>query len=437
MRSQENKPVKGVLYMIMKLAPSLTAGVLLISLALPLAPTYAATSGASCPKAGATQTMGGKKFTCVKSGKKLVWNKGVALPKPAPTRAPVAAPTPTPTPSPTPSASAEPVAFVPPESLTSFENLYQNRKGIAYAAWLKTAELMNKSEARVPPFRTFIGPNTKPWYTEVEKTMGLVSKAFPSAKLPGKVLWIFYNFSDVSWAEEKLKTLISAQNYSDLNRNEGGHLVDSNCQVKIKDCIGAKEVTAIEGTNLALILIGVPSTPGNEVGGDPGTFENNTTGQLLAHEYFHALQREEQIGKNLSRSNLPPRWVTEGSAYFIQNAIINSGDFKKFLNWRQIAVGDSIIKHGIDAEFVADFMDIAHYSDDWNGFNGDWNYFLGARIIETLVSLRGPESIISFYKLMGEGKGFEYSFKNVYGANYQDVVPIIAKIVAENWKSKD
>ena len=87
----------------MKLAPSLTAGVLLISLALPLAPTYAATSGASCPKAGATQTTGGKKFTCVKSGKKLVWSKGVAILQqiPTPTSTPTPAPTPAPTPTPT------------------------------------------------------------------------------------------------------------------------------------------------------------------------------------------------------------------------------------------------------------------------------------------------------------------------------------------------
>jgi hypothetical protein len=36
-------------------------------------------SGAKCTKAGITATAGGKKFTCVKSGNKLVWNKGVAI----------------------------------------------------------------------------------------------------------------------------------------------------------------------------------------------------------------------------------------------------------------------------------------------------------------------------------------------------------------------
>ena len=401
---------------------------LVVALTLISTNSYAAVkTGTSCSKAGIKSVSAGKTFTCVKSGKKLVWDKGalIAVAKPAPGT----------------SANPEPTAFIPPAMPTSFENLYGNRKGVAYAAWLQTGQVMNASEARVPTLKTFIGPNTKPWYTEVEKTLNLVSKAFPSAKLPSNVITIFYNFTDISWAEEKLKTLITAQSYSELDRNEGGHLVDSNCQAQFKDCGGAKQVTTIEGTNLGIMLIGVPNNPGMEVAGggtrgDPGTYENNTTGQLLAHEYFHALQREELVGKNLSRNDWPPRWFGEGSAYFFQNAIVNSGDFKKFSNWRQIAVGDYIKQHGITAEFVSDFMDIAHYSDDWSGFSGDWNYFLGARIVETLVSLKGPESILSFYKLMGEGKGFEYSFKNVYGANYRDVVPIIAKTVADNWKDK-
>jgi len=65
----------------------------------PLSHAKAPVAGATCSKVKATQVFQGKKFTCIKSGKKLVWNKGVAI-KVTPT------PTPTPTPSPTPTASA-------------------------------------------------------------------------------------------------------------------------------------------------------------------------------------------------------------------------------------------------------------------------------------------------------------------------------------------
>ncbi len=75
------------------------------------APAQAAApkAGAACAKAGITQVVkaGTKstKFTCVKSGKKLVWNKGVVtIAKPAPAPKPTVEPTATPTPTPTPTA---------------------------------------------------------------------------------------------------------------------------------------------------------------------------------------------------------------------------------------------------------------------------------------------------------------------------------------------
>jgi hypothetical protein len=60
----------------------------LLSTPLNAAPAKA---GAKCTKAGATSTVAGKKFTCIKSGTRLVWNKGVtvkAAAKPEPTATP-------------------------------------------------------------------------------------------------------------------------------------------------------------------------------------------------------------------------------------------------------------------------------------------------------------------------------------------------------------
>jgi len=59
--------------------------VLILLLALTLlgtTPVHALTkAGAKCSKAGATSTSAGKKYTCIKIGKNLVWNKGVTVKK--------------------------------------------------------------------------------------------------------------------------------------------------------------------------------------------------------------------------------------------------------------------------------------------------------------------------------------------------------------------
>lgn len=94
----------------------LLALTLIFALVAPLNATAAIKAGATCNKVGQTTTFAGKKFTCVKSGKKLVWNKGVAVVKPTPVPTPTPTSTPTiepthvatPTPTPTPTRVIDP-----------------------------------------------------------------------------------------------------------------------------------------------------------------------------------------------------------------------------------------------------------------------------------------------------------------------------------------
>jgi len=90
---------------------------LLIALLLlaPLLPAYAATppkAGAICSKAGITKNYDGKKYTCIKSGKKLVWNKGVLIKSadhfPSPTKSLMPSPSPSQIPTPSPSQTPAP-----------------------------------------------------------------------------------------------------------------------------------------------------------------------------------------------------------------------------------------------------------------------------------------------------------------------------------------
>ena len=60
--------------------------ILSIFLSTPLIPANAAAkAGAKCSKVGVKSVVGAKTFTCIKSGNKLVWNKGVVVKKATPT----------------------------------------------------------------------------------------------------------------------------------------------------------------------------------------------------------------------------------------------------------------------------------------------------------------------------------------------------------------
>jgi hypothetical protein len=49
---------------------------LIMTLTIPTPATAAAKPGAKCSKVGIESVVGSKTFTCIKSGKKLIWNKG-------------------------------------------------------------------------------------------------------------------------------------------------------------------------------------------------------------------------------------------------------------------------------------------------------------------------------------------------------------------------
>ena len=82
----------------------------------------AAKAGGACSKAGITSVVSGKTFTCIKSGKKLVWNKGVA----------VAAS------NPTPSATVKPASDVAPCKLP----VADGRGDVSIGGWPRITDRM-------------------------------------------------------------------------------------------------------------------------------------------------------------------------------------------------------------------------------------------------------------------------------------------------------
>jgi hypothetical protein len=234
---------------------------LLLCLSLITAPSFAAVkAGAKCTKAGSTATASGKKFTCIKSGTKLVWNKGVAIkvaaPKPTPTKPtaigdPIGAIGGSPTP--TPSAVA---AKFEPWSTNIDSKMLSDEAQKNFLAWAKTRTGVTKNhtqEIQENPYASRI--------SLLKKADDLGAQLFSSFITKGSLTVIGAN---ESWTLEQL--------------------VKSGWQVtNCNDPYLSGVVLCIDGDKRQGYVVTRDSSYDDVNPGRDGA-------ALLAHEYFHLVQ---------------------------------------------------------------------------------------------------------------------------------------------------
>jgi len=100
----------------------------------------ASIAGTKCTKLNSTKTVSNIKYTCIKSGKKLVWNKGISLlPAPAkPSPSAIPSQSATPAPSSTPSVSKSPESTpVKPEAIVKAGDICKTQGEIASSQGIK------------------------------------------------------------------------------------------------------------------------------------------------------------------------------------------------------------------------------------------------------------------------------------------------------------
>ncbi len=392
------------------------------------APSMAAVKqGDVCKKVGTTSTVKGLKYTCIKSGKKMVWGKGVpiknvtpapsATPKPSPSVQVNPAPTPSATPTPTP--TSEPIVLP-----TSFADLYENRKGISLAAWQKSSGVIKANKSKAGTLEIFTGPSTKPYYDDYPTAVSLVSRLFPNRGEPSRTIVIRYSYSDIAWAETTLRSKITADEFTWLNNNSGGKTFTGRCDDNSKNCRGAMQQTLFSG--VSLIIQGVPNTLDIN---DPTMASRLKTGMLEAHEYFHALQRIPIMGKS---EVWPHAWFREGGAEWVQNMAINFDDYKKY---REFIKADCGFECGRLSEAdIVEFLEKSNENYTPPNFNQYLDYNLGALFIEALVAIKGPDSVIDMYEQMGKKITFDQAFKNTFGVEWRYAIPILARAISANVK---
>jgi len=448
-----------------RLALAVSAAIAL-SLVITLPSSAAIKVGSVCKKAGITTIDSGRKYTCVKQGKKFVWNKGVVIKAapakvPTPTPTPSAAPTPMPsaTPTPTPTPQRPQLTFIqmlrspmidgkfpieyetypiPNKTPTSWQDLVENREGIAYKAWLSMSQSVATSSSSLGNVVVSIGPNTELPYKDLQGAMSLVSKGFPSAKQPSTISVIAFNYTDQAWADSLYRKLI-ANDPDSFKRHHQDHVVNM-CQAARKICWSAMGFTNTAGDGV--ILLGVVESEMSK-NLDPGysNYARSMEGLTIAHEYFHTIQRK-LIDKNwFQQIYTPPTWFHEATAVYVENSAMNHASFDKYMRFRAV---DSKLAYPacgsaaqgcvpVTEEIMTNFLSLTHYSTNWDNFPYGMKYEVSLRTIEVLVALKGHESITDLYSYMAQNNTFEEAFLKIYGISYSSAIPVLAKIVSEQF----
>ena len=333
----------------------------------------AAKSGAKCQKVGVKSVVGAKTFTCIKAGKKLVWNKGVR------------------------------VVAVIPKAPTSFDDLVQNYEGIAYTAWSKSNAAITAANDVAPPFKALTGPNTTLAFKNPASAYDLVARLYSGYKSTSAMTVLSFSYDDRDWAQEQMKQLQPKSTWQ--------WITETACATRAK-CWGGGMFSDEKANGLLVITTEVLDN-------------NHLSGTLDAHEYLHAIQ-QNQMGRPTvwpEPSDWPPAWYREGQATFAQNASIYYQSFDLYLKNRKSISTELYRDSTITSEWIQEFF-VTNQPSSW------FNYDLGAMLVEGLTALKGPGSTMEIWKLMGTGSSFESAFEKVYGISFTKALPIMSKAIA-------
>ena len=373
-------------------------------------PAFAAVkAGATCPKAGKISVASGKTFTCIKSGKKLVWSKGTAVAKPV-----VAAPTPS------PSASSQPVAEKIPALPTSFADLEENYQGIPFAVWEKVQSNLAVHKSTDLKITFLFGPNTPQRYPNqwTIDAVTLGSRVMGAQRQPAEVKFVQYNKTDVPWARTEAEKYISPFR---LGMTFPDQAAEKCAQV---DCDGA--VTNI-ASDIGLVLVGV-ANPVNRFN------IQKFNGQNDLHEYTHAVQGMVFKGKTQSPPPvLMPCWYSEGQpqAVSIPTVAKSAEDYVKI---RKGWITDNrwVLKD-YEPETIQEFLR-NNMKVPCDGASYSMVFHLGYIVMDALVAVGGIDKTFDVLTSIADGMTYEDAFKKVYGITWSEASVVLSKTASKVYK---
>ena len=441
------------------------AGVLSLSLALSTAilnPSVAAISGSKCTKVGTTKTASSIKYTCVKQGNKLVWNKGAAVKpnvKPSPTPSPdlvntvvhvgdsctasgedatrqtsagtlickkdlsgnlrwdlPARPTSKPTPSASPVSSPVKSVEIDPIRLEAFKSTHDFKCGTSHP---------NIS------FTKDVGPNFDPKIAaNIDNLLDRDFNCFNNY-LPGPIkLKVFYvSQSDTEFA----KTSVNPY----LTTNEANHLKEILDRMAAGDWgnggMAGGFVNWAKDHSYTFFVIHVT---------DNFIWEEKEN-KLISHEFTHVLQDvwREKINTPAEEDWIrqSPGYFTEGGAEALGYTFEATSALALETNMKKAEKGMSghpdagrFRNVASETEMLARIKETIFPKDE---VTSSLQYPIGGLIGEYLIGKYGFTSYLTLIKNLGTFADFSDNLKSVIGLTQDQMLEAAAPYVFKQWKS--
>ena len=362
----------------MRFKGSLARG-LLISLAVALIPVAAVsaqkiTPGSTCKVLNQKVVYQNKTYTCIKSGKKLVWNKGVAVKKPTPTA------TPSPTSEKTPTIDN---SFVPWSTELANANVSE-RAFKSFLDWSKE-QVLSPRKHQVIVQDTLKDFKLVEDLQKIDKfTSGLFSQYFKTKSVTvfgSEEQWVI---SQIFASGGKLGSQGRCNERLDfllMCMNRDSHFG----MVVLDDCLLSK---------------------------CPPNFP-----YILPHEYFHLVQlnladnvegQHWNYGSEEAKNSFP-HWLVEGSANFIASAIASIYLDGKYSEFRRPSISNRTEWRNalVDYEVITP-------NQGWDEIRIS-SYNIGHIATEYIVASIGFKKFLEIWKDYAVTKNFYLSFERVTG----------------------
>ena len=382
-------------------------------------------AGSACIKVGTKSVSGGKSYTCIKSGKKLVWSKGVMIPaaKPAPSASALV-------PAPSPSATAKTVEIATP---TSIADLYENRRGIAVATWSKINSRPN-SGVQLPPVEVYRGPNTPVWVNDPTDYFNFVAQVLTGKKLPKKIVVFYWSNEDRAVVAAKALSVMGPENDKKHTTETTGPFVD--CYTPTSCDVGH---AFIGNDGVAYLGLGIPDTL-EEAKRAAGGF-----GGVEVVEFYHSLNLLPYHLNSVSvaapkvntKSPLqPPFWLKQGSENLMSSSLAFKNDLKGYIQngGRKSWVDQTIPNFG--PEWIDEYLSIDNLGNRWSDSsfkNSKPHLIMGQYLVEILVALKGPSVMIDFFEEMSEKKSFTDTFQKIMGVSWNEAKPELGRVIYDRY----